>query len=101
MTVELHDTPRKEKKEKKSKKSKEKRDGEGIGGVYVWSSDPHASAQHLGAIDEGKTEKSKKDKKKRKAEEEGEAMVVDPPGAFSAYMPSLSLVDCSLSDGSR
>ena len=56
----------------------------------------------MGTIGEEKTEKkSKKDKKKRRAEEEGEAMAVDPPGAFSAYMPSLSLVDCSLSDGSR
>ena len=43
MTADLHNPITKEKKEKKSKKPKEQRDGEDVGGVYVWASNPFAT----------------------------------------------------------
>ncbi len=45
MTIDMQTILPKEKKEKKSKKNKEeKRDGEDVGGVYVRTSNPHATA---------------------------------------------------------
>ena len=99
MTADLHTTLLKDKKEKKSKKSKEaKQGGEDVGGVYVWASNPYATILRVvRAADEVAVEKkSKKDKKKKKEKAEDESMVVDLPGASSAYTQSVSQVDeCS------